>query len=83
MPSHSRPAPSPNSRATAIPAAIAASGEVETARGTFAADWCRALEIHVSEFARLRAWQLGGCAGTSVFEDLMGYSLPASYVPAL
>jgi hypothetical protein len=50
---------------------------------TFAADWCRALETHPSEFARLRAWQLGKSAGTSLFEDLMGYSLPASYVPEL
>jgi hypothetical protein len=50
---------------------------------TFAADWCRALETPAGEFARLRAWQLGKSAGTSVFEDLMGYSLPASYVPAL
>jgi hypothetical protein len=50
---------------------------------TFAADWCRALETSAGEFARLRAWQLDKAAGTSVFEDLMGYSLPASYVPAL
>ena len=50
---------------------------------TFAEDWCRALEIHAGEFARLRAWQLGKSAGTSLFEDLMGYNLPASYVPAL
>jgi len=50
---------------------------------TFAADWCRALETQAGEFARLRAWQLGKSAGTSLFEDLMGYSLPASYVPAL
>jgi hypothetical protein len=50
---------------------------------TFAADWCRALEIHAGEFARLRAWQLGKAVGTSLFEDLLGHSLPASYVPAL
>jgi hypothetical protein len=50
---------------------------------TFAADWCRALETPAGEFARLRAWQLGKAAGTSLFEDLMGYSLPAGYVPAL
>jgi len=50
---------------------------------TFAEDWCRALEIHASEFARLRAWQLGSSAGTSLFEDLMGYGLPASYLPVL
>ncbi len=50
---------------------------------TFAADWCRALETPAGEFARLRAWQLGKSAGTSLFEDLMGYSLPASYMPAL
>jgi hypothetical protein len=50
---------------------------------TFAADWCRALETPAGEFARLRAWQLGKSAGTSLFEDLMGYSLPAGYVPAL
>ena len=50
---------------------------------TFAADWCRALETQAGEFARLRAWQLGKSAGTSLFEDLMGYGLPASYVPAL
>jgi len=50
---------------------------------TFAADWCRALETQAGEFARLRAWQLGKSAGTSLFEDLMGYGLPASYVPVL
>jgi hypothetical protein len=50
---------------------------------TFAADWCRALETPAGEFARLRAWQLGKSAGTSLFEDLMGYSLPASYAPTL
>jgi hypothetical protein len=50
---------------------------------TFAADWCRALETHAGEFARLRAWQLDKAAGTSLFEDLMGYGLPAGYVPAL
>ena len=50
---------------------------------TFAADWCRALETHAVEFARLRAWQLSKSAGTSLFEDLMGYGLPASYVPVL
>jgi hypothetical protein len=50
---------------------------------TFAEDWCRALEIHASEFARLRAWQLGKATGTSLFEDLLGYGLPASYVPVL
>jgi hypothetical protein len=50
---------------------------------TFAADWCRALETNAGEFARLRAWQLGKCAGSSLFEDLMGYALPASYLPAL
>jgi len=50
---------------------------------TFAADWCRALDIHAGEFARLRAWQLGKAVGTSLFEDLLGHSLPASYVPAL
>jgi hypothetical protein len=50
---------------------------------TFAEDWCRALEIHAGEFARLRAWQLGKSAGTSLFEDLMGYGLPAGYVPAV
>jgi hypothetical protein len=50
---------------------------------TFAEDWCRALEIHAGEFARLRAWQLGKSAGTSLFEDLMGYGLPASYLPVL
>jgi len=50
---------------------------------TFAEDWCRALEIHAGEFARLRAWQLGKSAGTSLYEDLVGYGLPASYAPAL
>jgi hypothetical protein len=49
----------------------------------FAVDWCRALEIHASEFARLRAWQLDKSADTGLFEDLMGYGLPAHYVPAL
>ena len=50
---------------------------------SFAADWCRALEIHASEFARLRAWQLGKSPDTSLFEDLMGYGLPAGYAPTL
>jgi hypothetical protein len=50
---------------------------------SFAADWCRALETNADEFARLRAWQLSKSAGTSLFEDLMGYALPASYVPVL
>jgi hypothetical protein len=50
---------------------------------TFAADWCRALESHPGEFARLRAWQLGKSADTSLFEDLMGYGLPAHFLPAL
>jgi hypothetical protein len=50
---------------------------------TFAADWCQALETHASEFARLRAWQLGKSADSSLFEDLMGYGLPADYMPAL
>ena len=50
---------------------------------TFAADWCRALEIHASEFARLRAWQLGKSAETSLFEDLLGYGLLAGYMPTL
>jgi hypothetical protein len=50
---------------------------------TFAADWCQALETHASEFARLRAWQLSKSADSSLFEDLMGYGLPAGYMPAL
>jgi hypothetical protein len=50
---------------------------------TFAADWCRALETSPVEFARLRAAQLRLSARTSVFEDLMGYALPPTYVPSL
>ncbi len=50
---------------------------------TFAADWCRALETGPSEFARLRASLLRISAGTSIFEDLMGYALPPGYLPAL
>jgi hypothetical protein len=65
-----------------VPAEQLASERVRLYK-TFAADWCRALETHASEFARLRAWQLGKSTGTSLFEDLMGYSLPASYVPVL
>jgi len=50
---------------------------------TFAADWCRALETSPSEFARRRASLLSLSAGTSVFEDLLGYALPPGYVPTL
>jgi hypothetical protein len=50
---------------------------------TFAADWCRALEIDAGDFALLRATQLRKSAGTSVYEDLMGHGLPPGYVPAL
>ena len=49
----------------------------------FAADWCRALEANPLEFARLRAWQLRAAVDTSLFEDLLGYSLAADYQPAL
>jgi len=49
----------------------------------FAADWCRALEAQPVEFARLRAWQLRVSANTSVFEDLLGHSLPPDYAPTL
>jgi hypothetical protein len=50
---------------------------------TFAADWCRALEVHPAEFARLRAWQLRLAADTSLFEDLMGHALPSDFAPRL
>jgi DNA-binding CsgD family transcriptional regulator len=50
---------------------------------TFAADWCRALETGPNEFARLRALLLTMSAGTSIFEDLLGYALPSGYIPAL
>jgi DNA-binding CsgD family transcriptional regulator len=50
---------------------------------TFAVDWCRALEIGPNEFARLRASLLSMSAGTSIFEDLLGYALPPGYVPTL
>jgi hypothetical protein len=49
----------------------------------FAADWCRALEVYPTEFARLRARQLRLSAKTSLFEDLLGYALPSDYVPTL
>jgi hypothetical protein len=49
----------------------------------FAADWCRALEIHPIEFARLRAWQLRASAHTGAFEDLMGHRLEPNFAPAL
>jgi hypothetical protein len=50
---------------------------------TFAADWCRALEVHPAEFARLRAWQLRLAGDTSLFEDLLGHALPADFAPRL
>ena len=50
---------------------------------TFAADWCRALETGPNEFARLRASLLSMSAGTSIFEDLLGYALPPNYLPTL
>jgi hypothetical protein len=50
---------------------------------TFASDWCRALETDAGEFARLRASQLVKSADGSLFEDLMGYGLPAGYMPAV
>jgi hypothetical protein len=50
---------------------------------SFAADWCRALEVHPVEFARLRAWQLRLRAHTSVFEDLLGHALPSDFMPQL
>jgi len=50
---------------------------------TFAADWCRALETDPKKFARLRASLLSMSAGTSIFEDLLGYALPPGYVPTL
>ena len=50
---------------------------------TFAADWCRATETAPIEFARLRAAHLSMAAGTSMFEDLLGYVLPPSYLPTL
>ena len=49
----------------------------------FAADWCRALETHPAEFARLRGRQLRLSVGTSMFEDLLGYGLPFDYAPKL
>jgi hypothetical protein len=50
---------------------------------SFAADWCRALEISPREFARLRAWQLRVMAGSPLFEDLLGFSLPPDYRPVI
>lgn len=47
----------------------------------FATDWCRAFEVPPREFARLRASQLITSAGTSIFEDLLGYGLPPDYAP--
>ncbi len=49
----------------------------------FAADWCRAFDVSALEFARLRASQLIKFAGTSVFEDLLGYVLPPDYTPTV
>lgn len=49
----------------------------------FAADWCRALEAGPTEFSQLRALLLSMSAGTSIFEDLLGYALPPGYVPTL
>ena len=51
--------------------------------GRFAADWCRALDVSPTDFARLRAAQLSRCANTTVFEDLMGHVLPADFEPDL
>jgi DNA-binding CsgD family transcriptional regulator len=50
---------------------------------TFAADWCRALETGATEFSQLRASLLSMSAGTSIFEDLLGYALPPGYVPTV
>ena len=47
----------------------------------FATDWCRAFDVSSLEFAELRASQLIRSAGTSVFEDLLGYGLPPDYAP--
>jgi hypothetical protein len=49
----------------------------------FAADWCRALEVIPSEFARLRTRQLRLSTNSSVFEDLLGYALAPDYAPTL
>jgi hypothetical protein len=49
----------------------------------FAADWCRALEVVPSEFARLRTRQLKLSTNTSVFEDLLGYALAPDYAPTV
>ena len=49
----------------------------------FAADWCRALDTGPNEFARQRASLLSMSAGTSIFEDLLGYALPPDYAPTL
>ena len=47
----------------------------------FAADWCRAMETGPNEFARQRASLLSISAGTSIFEDLLGYALPSDFAP--
>lgn len=49
----------------------------------FSADWCRAMEVEPSEFARQRASLLKISAGTSIFEDLLGFSLPPEFLPKL
>ena len=49
----------------------------------WAVDWCRALDLNPIEFSRLREAQLRRVERPAVFEDLLGHSLSASYVPLL
>lgn len=48
---------------------------------SFAADWCRALDVAPAEFARLRAQQLLNAERIPMIEDLLGYCLAPDYVP--
>jgi hypothetical protein len=50
---------------------------------SFAADWCRALDIEPAEFTRLRAQALRTEVGPAVIEDLLGHRLPPEYSPSL
>lgn len=50
---------------------------------SFAADWCRALDIEPEDFAQRRAQVLRSQAPRAVIEDLLGYLLPLEYVPRL
>lgn len=50
---------------------------------SFAADWCRALDIEPEEFTRLRAHALRTESKPAVIEDLLGHRLPPEYSPSL